>query len=98
MHQGSSFSDNPSKSRGNRGRLKVRWGVYVDVDVPRVLEELIKGPWDPEGRLWARQVDMACEVSPLFVLSSESVACCWPLLPSCRPFLPPEIGESFHAL
>lgn len=30
--------------------------------VPRALEELVKGPWDPQGELWRRQLDMAAQV------------------------------------
>lgn len=57
----SSDRPTPRRSRG-QGRLKIAWGVDVDLEVPKLVEALIKGPWDPEGKLWARQVDVACEV------------------------------------
>lgn len=34
----------------------------VLVQVPTVLEALVKGPWDPDGAIWGRQLDMALEV------------------------------------
>ncbi|CAM9356829.1 unnamed protein product [Ectocarpus sp. 8 AP-2014] len=38
------------------GRLRLKWGV------PVALEALVKGPWDPQGDMWERQLDMAAQV------------------------------------
>lgn len=58
---------NRPKGAGTRaGRIRVKWGLDVDVEVPLLLESLVKGPWDPRGEVWALQVDMACEVGKAF--------------------------------
>ena len=36
-------------------------GVML-TQVPTVVEALVKGPWDPDGAIWGRQLDMALEV------------------------------------
>ena len=36
-------------------------GVVL-LQVPTVVEALVKGPWDPQGAIWGRQLDMALEV------------------------------------
>ncbi|CAM9101967.1 unnamed protein product, partial [Hapterophycus canaliculatus] len=45
-----------------QGRLRLKWGFDLDVPVPSELEALVKGPWDPQGDVWARQLDIAAQV------------------------------------
>ncbi|CAM9339298.1 unnamed protein product [Ectocarpus sp. 12 AP-2014] len=44
------------------GRLRLKWGVDLDIPVPVALEALVTGPWDPQGDMWERQLDMAAQV------------------------------------
>lgn len=36
--------------------------VVMLLQVPTAVEALIKGPWDPDGAIWRKQLDMALEV------------------------------------
>lgn len=44
----------------------VIFSVIIDVaavfQVPMALEALVKGPWDPQGDVWRRQLDLAAQV------------------------------------
>eukprot|EP00752_Nemacystus_decipiens_P005501 g4979.t1 len=77
--------DRQSHSSGMKGRtegrLRLKWGLDIDIPVPRALEELVKGPWDPQGELWSRQLDMAAQV----IARSEGVVFMEQLAPVLNP-------------
>ncbi|CAM9783350.1 unnamed protein product, partial [Ectocarpus fasciculatus] len=55
-------SDRSRRKSSAPGRLRLKWGVDLDIPVPVALEALVKGPWDPQGDIWERQLDMAAQV------------------------------------
>lgn len=46
----------------NRQQALSYSGGVLFLQVPTVVEALVKGPWDPDGAIWGRQLDMALEV------------------------------------
>lgn len=58
----STDSTSNNSNTTERGRVKIKWEMDLDLEVPSFLEALMKGPWDLRGELWLRQVDMAGEV------------------------------------
>ncbi|CAN0336374.1 unnamed protein product [Pylaiella littoralis] len=57
---GSSSSSGVKSSTG--GRIRLKWGLDVDIPVPMALEALVKGPWDTQGEVWRKQLDLAAQV------------------------------------